>query len=1102
MPGTLAPMFDTLPQAEHRGPERWHFGRKRMNTRRASLGKTTRPRLSGILPRERIFTLLDEGRRSPAVWVSGPPGCGKTTAVASYLDHAGVPCLWYQLDEGDADVATFFYFLGLAASELGEGETLPLLTPEYQRGLAVFTRRYFQSLYARLKPPFAVVFDGYHELPPFSPFHEVIRDALAELPDGGCAIIISRGDPPATLARLRANRTVATVAWEELRLTREETATIALRRRPELAPETLEEIYAKTQGWAAGLVLMLEQGKMLGSFAAVPDLSTGQLVFDYLAGEIFQKSDGSTQEFLMGTAHPAYITPSIAHSLTGMADAARILEGLHRNNYFVTQRPARPEPVYQYHPMLREFLLARIAGTLPKERRRQLQKESARAMEAAGSIEDALGLFRDAHEWDEMARLVAAHAEAMVGQGRGETLRRWVEELPPDVQERFPWTIYWSATSQAQLAPREARLAYTRAFERFQAAEPADRTGMILAASGALDALLYELDDFSLMDRWMAILDEAVAQGAQFPSPAVEARVACSMFTAATLRQPHRRDVREWIERGLKCSQAADDPNLRMSVGLLAALTLMWTGVYGRAWSLVEAMRRISQQPGVTPFSLTTLKNVEGEYFMLTGDMEHCLQSMREGLEITQATGVQTWFFQLLTYGYGAAVGGNDLETAAELSRQFEHQERTAARFDMVFYHHFRAWEAMLRRDLMRALQEEKAALRTATEVGCPYFEALCRLALAEILAECGDERKSIAHLQQLRPIVEKIDNRHLEFTCLVVLGRLALEHGRHRTGLTALRRGLALGREYGYSHFLWWRAAPMARVCAYALEAGIETDYVRDLIKRRGLTSETPPLQIENWPWMFRVRTFGGFEVKRFDEPISTTGKAQKRPLEMLKVLVAMGGERVSEATVVEAMWPRIDGDSAHRSFTSTLHRLRKLLGDDKAIALHDGKLTLDRRRFWVDAWAFQQLVDDIDAAFRRSRAAAGHARVERFGERLLELYRGALFASDVDEAWQVQPRERHRARFIRVMGEIGRYWEEGGQFDRALASYERCLEADPLAEGLYRNLIVCYDRMDRRAEAIEAYNRCRKALAALQVEPSSETRALFARVAGPRAT
>ena len=51
---------------------------------------------------------------------------------------------------------------------------------EYQRGLAVFTRRYFQQLYERLRTPFAIVFDGCHDVPAFSPFHEVLREALAQ----------------------------------------------------------------------------------------------------------------------------------------------------------------------------------------------------------------------------------------------------------------------------------------------------------------------------------------------------------------------------------------------------------------------------------------------------------------------------------------------------------------------------------------------------------------------------------------------------------------------------------------------------------------------------------------------------------------------------------------------------------------------------------------------------------------------------------------------------------------------------------------------------------------------------------------------------------
>ena len=76
-----------------------------------ALAKTTRPTLAATVARPRLFHLLDRARRRPVTWVGGPPGAGKTTLVASYLRARKVRTLWYQLDEGDADVATFFYYL-------------------------------------------------------------------------------------------------------------------------------------------------------------------------------------------------------------------------------------------------------------------------------------------------------------------------------------------------------------------------------------------------------------------------------------------------------------------------------------------------------------------------------------------------------------------------------------------------------------------------------------------------------------------------------------------------------------------------------------------------------------------------------------------------------------------------------------------------------------------------------------------------------------------------------------------------------------------------------------------------------------------------------
>jgi LuxR family maltose regulon positive regulatory protein len=242
------------------------------------------------------------------------------------------------------------------------------------------------------------------------------------------------------------------------------------------------------------------------------------------------------------------------------------------------------------------------------------------------------------------------------------------------------------------------------------------------------------------------------------------------------------------------------------------------------------------------------------------------------------------------------------------------------------------------------------------------------------------------------------------------------------------------------------------------------------------------------------KVRALGGLSVLLDEKSLAFSGKAQKKPLELLQALIAFGGKEVREDQLAEALWPEAEADMAMNSLIVTQHRLRKLIGD-AAIQRQQGRLTLDARCCWVDVWALERQLASLDEACRDRRLDA----LAGLSERLFAIYRGPFLHNATEQPWLLLAREHWRQKFLRQIEATGNLLSEAERYGLARRCFEKGLEIDPSAEGFYRGLIHIDIRQGRSTEALSTYRRCCQMLVQhFGIGPSRELQALVGQIAG----
>lgn len=312
---------------------------------------------------------------------------------------------------------------------------------------------------------------------------------------------------------------------------------------------------------------------------------------------------------------------------------------------------------------------------------------------------------------------------------------------------------------------------------------------------------------------------------------------------------------------------------------------------------------------------------------------------------------------------------------------------------------------------------------------------------------------------------------------------------------LHELKLGLALAQRLHWLNFFRASPAVAAQVCALGLEHQIEPAFVREVITARSLDAVRPDLAA--WPWPIRVMTLGRFQIELGGERLAFAGKVAKKPLELLQFIIASGGTDVSAATVMFALWRELEGDKARSAFNVALHRLRKLLGNDDAVVLELGRVSLNPKLVWVDCLAFELLVDGAGAAPAATLTPAAALGAQR----AVAMYGGHFLHETEDEPWQMVCRSRLASKFKRTVTLLARVGVAGGDTRAVRSLLERALELDPLAEDIARELMRLLSDAGEQAAALNVFEHCRAAIAqGLNAQPASATLALVQRIRSMR--
>ena len=393
-----------------------------------------------MVERPRLLQKLSTGRASRLALIAGQAGSGKTSLVSQWINKTGVNAVWYSLDRSDNEDDLFFRYLftGFAQEQVAFDDALRPFLQGRRRLTVEETFPLFIEQLVRFGKDIYIVLDDYH-LVASTEVHDAVLYLLHYMPPHAHLVLITRVEPPFSLAAMRLRDQLVEISGSDLSFTEEEGAAFLARTMSlKLTEDQVREYMTYSEGWVGGLQLIglgLRETGASWEHKAIPRAAYSATA-DYLISEIIGQQQEPIVSFLHTTVFLNRFNGEACRAITGLNESREVLDYLLRINLFLVPLDA-DRTWYRYHHLFSESVRRRLEREQPSAVA-TIHRKAAVWFAEHDYLEDAFQHAFAANDYEFAATMLEDHLCKFFDRYSPASVPRWLAKLPRNVFMRHP----------------------------------------------------------------------------------------------------------------------------------------------------------------------------------------------------------------------------------------------------------------------------------------------------------------------------------------------------------------------------------------------------------------------------------------------------------------------------------------------------------------------------------------------------------------------------------------------------------------------------------------------------------------------------------------